>query len=115
MKRCFIHICIIWLLPALVYAAEPLADGAAPAFTLEEALAQARQCAQKQSIAIEGAYLQSVVFSPYRIAPGDTMPTQEVREHGRYWTVTWQIPMAKGGTTYIYVHEDGFCHVSWGE
>ena len=79
--------------------------GDAPLLTLEQAVAKAKDHAKEKKV-LSRQYLQSAEFNPMNAAPKTT---------GRCWMLRWQVPRAKGGTTFINVCEDGRIDVEFGE
>jgi len=86
--------------------ADPGGAGDAPQLTLEQAVAKAKDHAMKKKIEFSSQYLQAAEFNPMSAAPKTT---------GRCWKLRWQVPRAKGGTTFIDVCEDGRVDVQFGE
>ncbi|MDP1916059.1 MAG: hypothetical protein Q8L14_07430 [Myxococcales bacterium] len=80
--------------------------GDAPLLTLEQAVAKAKDHAKEKKVELSRQYLQSAEFNPMSAAPKTT---------GRCWMLRWQVPRAKGGTTFINVCEDGRVDVEFGE
>ena len=80
--------------------------GDAPQLTLEQAVAKAKDHAKEKKVELSRQYLQSAEFNPMNAAPKTT---------GRCWMLRWQVPRAKGGTTFINVCEDGRIDVEFGE
>ncbi len=74
--------------------------------TLEQAVAKAKEHAKEKKVDLSRQYLQSAEFNPMSAAPKTT---------GRCWMLRWQVPRAKGGTTFINVCEDGRVDVEFGE
>ena len=85
------------------FATEPLHSGNAPFIPMSEAITKAETYLKQRNEMPQG-YLQSAVFHPFQMA------TQK-----RGWTITWQVPDVKGGTTFIDVMEDGSFQVRKGE
>jgi hypothetical protein len=70
-----------------------------PAVQLADAVAQATAYARTKQIDLSRAYLQSAGFDPVK----------------RRWSVVWQEPNARGGTTEIRIDESGTIDVQYGE
>lgn len=96
-------------LPCLLAAtalAEPGGAGDAPQLSLEQAVAKAQAHAKAKAIDLSRQYLQAAEFNP----GGATE-----KGPGRCWALRWQLPRAKGGTTFITVCESGRLDVTFGE
>lgn len=93
-------------LVALTLLGTPGAAGDAPQLTLEQAVAKAKAHAKDKKIDLSRQYLESAEFDRLGADPKTT---------GRCWKLRWQVPRAKGGTTFINVCEDGRVEVQFGE
>ncbi len=82
-----------------VETATPRQVADAPAIELSTAVASATAFLKTKKISTAGQYLESAVFD--KIA--------------RHWKITWQVPNARGGTTWVVVPEVGDISVSFGE
>lgn len=82
-----------------VEPATPRQVADAPAIELRTAVANATAFLKTKKISTAGQYLESAVFD--KIA--------------RHWKITWQVPNARGGTTWVLVPEIGDISVSFGE
>jgi hypothetical protein len=101
------RILVFLLLAAPVVCADsPAAAGDAPKIELEAAVAKAKRHASAKKIELSRQYLQAAEFDPAGAAPGAT---------GRCWSLRWQVPRAKGGTTFFTVCEDGRIEHTFGE
>jgi hypothetical protein len=85
--------------PKAVTKAEKRAAGEAPAISLTDAIVRAVSYAKTNKLDQSRQYIQSAMFNVVT----------------RAWTVTWQVPNAKGGTTWIVIPEAGDITVSYGE
>jgi hypothetical protein len=77
----------------------PREAGDAPVTSLPDALTRAQAYVRAHKIDTSRQYLQAVTFDFV----------------ARRWTVTWQVPRAKGGVTMVLVPEQGEPSVSYGE
>ena len=91
---------------SLTTFAAPGGAGDAPQLTLEQAIAKAKEHAKTKKVDLSRQYLQSAEFDPMSAAPKTT---------GRCWKLRWQVPRAKGGTTFMELCEDGRVEVEFGE
>jgi hypothetical protein len=73
--------------------------GDAPAIELADAITAARDYVRAQKIDVSKDYLQSASFDMVK----------------REWSVVWQRPNTKGGSTEIHVQESGKFEVDYGE
>jgi hypothetical protein len=93
-------------LVSIIAFADPGGAGDAPKLSLEQAIAKAKEHAKDKKVDLSRQYLQSAEFNPTSAAPKTT---------GRCWLLRWQVPRAKGGTTFINVCEDGRLELQFGE
>lgn len=82
------------------------AGAGAPQLTMEQAIVKAKDHAKAKKIDLSRQYLEAAEFDRTGASPKTT---------GRCWKLRWQVPNAKGGTTFIDVCEDGRIDVSFGE
>lgn len=94
------------LVCAAVLTGTPGGAGDAPQLSMEEAIAKAKAHAKEKKLDLSRQYLEAAEFDRMGAAPKTT---------GRCWKLRWQVPRAKGGTTFIHVCEDGRIDVEFGE
>jgi len=101
------RILLLLILAAPVVRADPPAQaGDAPKFDLEAAVIKAKRHASEKKIDLSRQYLQAAEFDPRGASAGAS---------GRCWSLRWQMPRAKGGTTFFTVCEDGRIEHTFGE
>ncbi len=86
--------------------AEPGQAGDAPQLSLEQAVTKAKAYAASKKIDLSRQYLEAVAFDPMGVGASRT---------GRCWSLRWQVPRAKGGTTFFTLCEDGRVEHTFGE
>lgn len=97
---------MIALCLAALLSQTPAAAGDGPLIPLEQAIVKAKDHAKAKKVDLSRQYLEAAEFDRNGAAPKKT---------GRCWKLRWQVPHAKGGTTFIDVCEDGRIDVSFGE
>lgn len=86
--------------------ADPGQAGDAPQLSLEQAITKAKAYAATKKVDLSRQYLESVKFNPMGVGSDRT---------ARCWSLVWQVPRAKGGTTFITLCEDGRSEHTFGE
>lgn len=97
---------MIALCLAALLSQTPGGGGDAPHLTMEQAIVKAKDHAKTKKIDLSRQYLEAAEFDRGGAAP---------KTKGRCWKLRWQMPNAKGGTTFIDVCEDGRIDVNYGE
>lgn len=83
-----------------------LQSGDRPALSMNEAIHAAQSYLHEQKIDPEknGQYLMAAIFHPFKSEQDE-----------RHWEIIWQVPNAKGGTTWVDVYETGKVQLRFGE
>lgn len=89
-----------------VLQATPGEAGDAPQLAMDEAIARGKAYAKEKKLDLSKQYLEAAEFDRQGATPKGT---------GRCWKLRWQVPRAKGGTTFITVCEDGRTEATFGE